>query len=65
MSLSIDSKNIKLLCDPNTVILRQDFLDAWYKTGCLVAVGTVLETPESAASKEYIHKLYKILESLD
>lgn len=30
-----------------------------------MAVATVLETPESAASKEYIHKLYKILESLD
>ena len=30
-----------------------------------MAVGTVLDTPESAASKEYKHKLYKILECLD
>lgn len=30
-----------------------------------MAVGTVLETPERAASKEYIPKLYKILGCLD
>lgn len=65
MSLSIDSKNIKLLlCNPNIMIWRKIFLDASYKT-IARGIATILESPESATSQESVHKLYKILDCLD